>query len=80
VAEREDLRRRCCRFLARHPTAEISGIDHSGMGREGGRQAINNYLNVKLADFGWVEFLGDLGTPSRNLSERLRLGITPIII
>lgn len=40
-------------FLIAHAEAPFGGIDHSGMGREGGRQAINDYLNVKLTHFSW---------------------------
>ena len=35
-------------FMVAHAEAPFGGVDHSGMGREGGRQAINDYLNVKL--------------------------------
>lgn len=31
--------------------APFGGVDHSGMGREGGRQAIHDYLNVKMTHF-----------------------------
>jgi succinate-semialdehyde dehydrogenase/glutarate-semialdehyde dehydrogenase len=40
-------------FMIAHAEAPFGGIDHSGMGREGGRQAINDYLNVKLTHFMW---------------------------
>jgi succinate-semialdehyde dehydrogenase/glutarate-semialdehyde dehydrogenase len=40
-------------FMIAHAEAPFGGIDHSGMGREGGRQAINDYLNVKLTHFAW---------------------------
>jgi succinate-semialdehyde dehydrogenase/glutarate-semialdehyde dehydrogenase len=40
-------------FLIAHAEAPFGGINHSGMGREGGRQAINDYLNVKLTHFVW---------------------------
>jgi len=35
-------------FMIAHAEAPFGGVDHSGMGREGGRQAIHDYLNVKL--------------------------------
>jgi succinate-semialdehyde dehydrogenase/glutarate-semialdehyde dehydrogenase len=35
-------------FMIAHAEAPFGGVDHSGMGREGGRQPINDYLNVKL--------------------------------
>jgi len=38
-------------FAIAHAEAPFGGIDHSGMGREGGRQAIQDYLNVKLSHF-----------------------------
>ncbi len=38
-------------FLIAHAEAPFGGIDHSGMGREGGRQAIHDYLNVKMTHF-----------------------------
>ena len=38
-------------FLVAHAEAPFGGIKHSGMGREGGRQAINDYLDVKLSHF-----------------------------
>ena len=40
-------------FMIAHAEAPFGGMDHSGMGREGGRQAINDYLNVKLTHFAW---------------------------
>jgi succinate-semialdehyde dehydrogenase/glutarate-semialdehyde dehydrogenase len=40
-------------FMIAHAEAPFGGIDHSGMGREGGRQAIADYLNVKLSHFVW---------------------------
>ncbi len=40
-------------FMIAHAEAPFGGIDHSGMGREGGRHAINDYLNVKLTHFAW---------------------------
>ncbi len=41
-------------FMIAHAEAPFGGIDHSGMGREGGRQAIADYLNVKLTHFAWT--------------------------
>jgi succinate-semialdehyde dehydrogenase/glutarate-semialdehyde dehydrogenase len=38
-------------FMIAHAEAPFGGINHSGMGREGGRQAIQDYLNVKLTHF-----------------------------
>ena len=38
-------------FMIAHAEAPFGGVDHSGMGREGGRQAIHNYLNVKLTHY-----------------------------
>ena len=38
-------------FMIAHAEAPFGGIGHSGMGREGGRQAINDYLNVKMTYF-----------------------------
>lgn len=38
-------------FMIAHAEAPFGGINHSGMGREGGRQAIHDYLNVKLTHF-----------------------------
>jgi succinate-semialdehyde dehydrogenase/glutarate-semialdehyde dehydrogenase len=38
-------------FAIAHAEAPFGGIDQSGMGREGGRQAIHDYLNVKLSHF-----------------------------
>lgn len=40
-------------FMIAHAEAPFGGIDHSGMGREGGRQAILDYTNVKLTHFMW---------------------------
>lgn len=40
-------------FMIAHAEAPFGGINHSGMGREGGRQAIHDYLNVKLTHFAW---------------------------
>ena len=38
-------------FMIAHAEAPFGGINHSGMGREGGRQAIVDYTNVKLTHF-----------------------------
>jgi succinate-semialdehyde dehydrogenase/glutarate-semialdehyde dehydrogenase len=38
-------------FMIAHAEAPFGGVDHSGMGREGGRHAIHDYLNVKLTHF-----------------------------
>ncbi len=35
-------------FLVAHAEAPFGGFDHSGMGREGGREAIRDYQNTKL--------------------------------
>ncbi len=40
-------------FLVAHAEAPFGGMDHSGMGREGGTQAIHDYLNVKTTHFAW---------------------------
>jgi len=40
-------------FLVAHAEAPFGGIDHSGMGREGGRQAIQDYQNIKLTNLSW---------------------------
>jgi len=40
-------------FMVAHAEAPFGGVDYSGMGREGGRQAILDYLNVKLTHFAW---------------------------
>ncbi len=40
-------------FLVAHAQAPFGGIDHSGMGREGGREAIRNYQNTKLTHMVW---------------------------
>ncbi len=40
-------------FLVAHAEAPFGGIDHSGMGREGGRQAIQDYQNIKLTNLTW---------------------------
>jgi succinate-semialdehyde dehydrogenase/glutarate-semialdehyde dehydrogenase len=41
-------------FLVAHAEAPFGGIDYSGMGREGGREAIRDYQNVKLTHFAWT--------------------------
>lgn len=38
-------------FLIAHAEAPFGGVGHSGMGREGGRQSINDYLNLKMTHF-----------------------------
>jgi len=38
-------------FLVAHAEAPFGGVKHSGMGREGGTQAIHDYLDVKLSHF-----------------------------
>ena len=40
-------------FLVAHAEAPFGGVDFSGMGREGGREAIRDYQNVKLTHFAW---------------------------
>jgi succinate-semialdehyde dehydrogenase/glutarate-semialdehyde dehydrogenase len=35
-------------FMVAHAEAPFGGVDHSGMGREGGREAIRHYQNTKL--------------------------------
>jgi len=35
-------------FMIAHAEAPFGGVDHSGMGREGGREAIRDYQNSKL--------------------------------
>jgi succinate-semialdehyde dehydrogenase/glutarate-semialdehyde dehydrogenase len=41
-------------FMVAHAEAPFGGVDQSGMGREGGRHAIHDYLNVKLTHFAWA--------------------------
>jgi succinate-semialdehyde dehydrogenase/glutarate-semialdehyde dehydrogenase len=41
-------------FLVAHAEAPFGGMDHSGMGREGGTQAIHDYLNIKTTHFAWA--------------------------
>lgn len=41
-------------FLVAHAEAPFGGVDHSGMGREGGRQAIQDYQNIKLTSVAWA--------------------------
>lgn len=36
-------------FMIAHAEAPFGGLDHSGMGREGGREAIRDYQNTKLS-------------------------------
>ena len=36
-------------FMIAHAEAPFGGVDHSGMGREGGREAIKDYQNTKLS-------------------------------
>ncbi|MES0884622.1 NAD-dependent succinate-semialdehyde dehydrogenase [Roseibium sp. SCP14] len=36
-------------FMIAHAEAPFGGFDHSGMGREGGREAIKDYQNTKLS-------------------------------
>lgn len=38
-------------YLLAHAEAPFGGVDHSGMGREGGRHAIHDYMNIKLSHF-----------------------------
>ncbi|MCP4381847.1 MAG: aldehyde dehydrogenase family protein, partial [Hyphomicrobiales bacterium] len=38
-------------YALAHAEAPFGGVDHSGMGREGGRQAIHDYMNIKLRHF-----------------------------
>lgn len=40
-------------FLVAHAEVPFGGVDHSGMGREGGREAIRDYQNVKLTHMMW---------------------------
>lgn len=40
-------------FMVAHAEAPFGGIDHSGMGREGGRDAIRDYQNTKLTHVMW---------------------------
>ncbi len=35
-------------FMVAHAEVPFGGVDHSGMGREGGREAIGDYQNIKL--------------------------------
>ena len=41
-------------FLVAHAEAPFGGVNHSGMGREGGRQAIQDYQNTKLTSVAWL--------------------------
>ncbi|GAB2188347.1 hypothetical protein LAB1_56580 [Roseibium sp. LAB1] len=36
-------------FMIAHAEAPFGDVDHSGMGREGGREAIEDYQNTKLS-------------------------------
>lgn len=40
-------------FMVAHAEAPFGGVDHSGMGREGGREAIRDYQNTKLTHVMW---------------------------
>lgn len=40
-------------FLVAHAEAPFGGMDHSGSGREGGREAIRDYQNTKLTHMMW---------------------------
>jgi succinate-semialdehyde dehydrogenase/glutarate-semialdehyde dehydrogenase len=40
-------------FLIAHAEAPFGGVDFSGMGREGGREAVRDYQNVKLTHMAW---------------------------
>lgn len=40
-------------FLVAHAEAPFGGVHHSGMGREGGREAIRDYQNTKLTHVMW---------------------------
>lgn len=41
-------------FMVAHAEAPFGGVDHSGMGREGGREATRDYQNVKLTHMVWA--------------------------
>lgn len=41
-------------FMIAHAEAPFGGIDHSGSGREGGRDAVRDYQNVKLTHIKWT--------------------------
>lgn len=41
-------------FMVAHAEAPFGGVDHSGMGREGGREAIKDYQNTKLTHMIWA--------------------------
>lgn len=41
-------------FLVAHAEAPFGGVDYSGMGREGGRESIRDYQNVKTTHFAWT--------------------------
>lgn len=40
-------------FLVAHAEVPFGGVDHSGISREGGREAICDYQNVKLTHMMW---------------------------
>ena len=40
-------------FMVAHAEAPFGGVDHSGMGREGGPEAIRDYQNTKLTHMMW---------------------------
>jgi len=40
-------------FMLAHAEAPFGGVDHSGMGREGGRHSIQDYQNTKMTHFSW---------------------------
>jgi len=40
-------------FLVAHAEAPFGGVDHSGKGREGGRESISDYQNTKLTHMMW---------------------------
>jgi succinate-semialdehyde dehydrogenase/glutarate-semialdehyde dehydrogenase len=40
-------------FMVAHAEAPFGGVDHSGMGREGGREAIKDYQNTKMTHTMW---------------------------
>ena len=40
-------------FPVAYAEAPFGGVDHSGMGREGGHEAIRDYQNVKLTHMMW---------------------------
>ena len=40
-------------FMIAHAEAPFGGVDHSGSGREGGREAVRDYQNTKLTHVKW---------------------------